>query len=311
MIGVQLTGNGAPLQFQMKAQQDAFKHGYEELMRTVAISTAHSLLRHSFPAVGNEPWSGNGNSAAAKEQGEYNLRKDINNMFYPLSNHSVKELVGMRNPAVFQLDNPIQWRDESLARAWANQDMDTLFMSFQSLGTYTGENDWLNLENTMFNEVQANKVNYVGIPNEELHKRAMVNGRWDKKTRYAVKNREVITQFIAKKMRDIGKSANGWVDCIRKLGSQVSQALPGKGSGSVKIDRSNGSITYSLDNAHGDPNGMITKSQVLTKVMAEEQLKMNTLFQNLIKRVTAITPNSVARPPALPPPLPPPLPRRP
>lgn len=308
MISVSLTGNAHALKSQMAAQQHAFKHGYEEVMRTVAISTAHSLLRHSYPAVGNEPWNGQGNTAGAKEQGEYNLRRDIESIFYPVTRHSVRELAMSKDPVLWQLGNPIEWRDPQLKQAWESRDMEVMFNTFATRGTDVGEQDVFNYEITNFASVEAQKVNYVATPTSALHDRAKVNGAWDRKTRYAVRDKTAIENYISQQLRNIGRSANGWIDCIKQLGSQVGQALPGKGSGSVKIDRAGGSISYTLENVHGDPNGMITKNQVLTKVMAEEQQKMTELYGDLMKRVAAVKPGQAGTPPALPPPLPPPLP---
>jgi hypothetical protein len=286
-IGVRLTGDGAHLHHLCKLKAAAWKKGYESIMREVAIETVQGFLKHSYPAPGNDPMAGNGNTPAAKQQGEYNLRRDINSMFYPLSKHSVKELVGMRNTAVFQLENPIQWQDESLAKAWESQDMDSLFMAFQSMGTATGENnDYINNELTYFKETQIDTVNYVGMPNEELHKSAMVRGRWDKKTRYAVRNREAVEQFLAKKMREVGKSANGWVDCLKQLGSMASSVMPGKGIGSVTRKDSKDSIVYSINNPYGNPNGML--DEAIAKVLSDSNQMLLKKTQELVDTVAKI-----------------------
>jgi hypothetical protein len=303
-MNVNLSGNAKPLAFQMKAQQDAFKAGYFEVMRNVAMSTAKSLLNHSYPAPGNDLKLGMGNSQEAFEQGKYNLRRDIESIFYPLNKHSVRELAMSRDPVLWQLDNPIEWRDPDLKRAWESRNMDIMFNTFATLGTDVGEQDVFNQEITNFASVEAEKVNYIASPTAEIHEKAKVNGAWDKKTRFAVRDRAAIESFIAQKIRSIGKSANGWVDVIKKLGGQVGQALPGRGIGDVKLNQSGNQISYDMENAYGDPNGMVTKSGVLTKVMDEEQKKADALFQDLIKRVTSIQAGTSALPPPLPPPLP-------
>lgn len=285
---VRLSGDGHHLHHLCKLKAAAWKAGYEKMMHDIAVETATRMLNHSYPAPGNDPTQGKGNTQEAKAQGEYNLRKDIEHMFYPLDKHSVKELVGMRNNVVFQLDNPIQWRDPDLERAWKSQDMDILFMAFQSLGTYTGESDWLNLENTMFNEVQANTVNYVEVPNEEIHQSSMKNGRWDGKTKTAVRNKQVIEQFLRRKMRDIGRSANGWVDILKKLGSMVSSVLPGRGSGTLSIKQGGGNITYSMENLHGNPNGMLTDVQA--KVLQDMNTMLLDRTKQLVDTVAKIKP---------------------
>jgi hypothetical protein len=268
-----------------KVREAAWRAGYPKVLKDVAIETAKAFLAHSYPAPGNDPMKGDGNTPAAKQQGEYNLRKDINSMFYPLSKHSVKELVGMRNDVVFQLGNPIEWRDESLARAWASQDMDSLFMAFHSLGTATGEaNDYINNELTYFNDVQLNTVNYVEVPNEEIHQSSMRNGRWDGKTRTAVRNRQVIEQFIRRKMRDIGKSANGWVDILKKLGSAASSVLPGKGLGTLTKTNGQNSVGYKMNNAWGNPNGMLDAAK--DKVVNDSRALLKQKTKELVDRVT-------------------------
>ena len=189
---VNLSGEAKLLAFQMKAQQDAFKAGYFEIMRTIALSTAKSMLNHSYPAPGNDLKLGMGNSSEAYEQGKYNLRRDIESIFYPLNRHSVKELAMARDPVLWQLDNPIEWRDPDLKQAWESRNMDIMWNTFATLGTDVGEQDVFNQEITNFAYIQAQKVHYVGTPSTDLHEQARVNGAWDRKTRYAVRDKQAI-----------------------------------------------------------------------------------------------------------------------
>ncbi len=63
------------------------------MMAEVALENATALYKHSFPAPGNDPLKGNSGGPEAYQQGQYNLTKDINSMFYPIGNHSVRDLV--------------------------------------------------------------------------------------------------------------------------------------------------------------------------------------------------------------------------
>ena len=287
-VGITLRGDGMQVHYLCKLQAAAWKAGYEKMMAEVALEHATALYKHSFPAPGNDPLKGNSGGPEAYEQGKYNLTKDINSMFYPIGKHSVRELVGMRNRAVFQIDNPIQWQDEDLARAWAAQDMDILFMAFQTKGTWSGESDYLNLENTFFNEVAADTVTYMETPNEEVHQSSMRNGRWDGKTKTAVRNRAAIQKFLSQKMKDIGRSANGWVDCIKKLGGQISALMPGKGLGTVDIKRDATGIQYSLTNAYGNPNGMA--DEAIAKVVQETNGVFVRKTKELVDMVAKVKP---------------------
>lgn len=287
-VGVTLTGDGMQVHYLCKLQAAAWKAGYEKMMAEAALEQATALYKHSFPAPGNDPLKGDSGTQAAYEQGQYNLTKDINSMFYPIGKHSVKDLVGMRNRAVFQIDNPIQWNDPDLEKAWQAQDMDILFMAFQTMGTDTGESDYLNLEKTNFNEVAADTVNYIETPNEEIHQSSMRNGRWDGKTKTAVRNRAAIQKFLGEKMRNIGRSANGWVDCVKKLGGQLSAMMPGRGAGTVDIKRDASGIKYTLTNAYGNPNGML--DDAIDKVNKDTELLLIKKSKELVDMVAKIKP---------------------
>jgi hypothetical protein len=287
-FGVTLRGDGMQVHYLCKLQAAAWKAGYEKMMAEVALENATALYKHSFPAPGNDPLKGNSGGPEAYQQGQYNLTKDINSMFYPIGNHSVRDLVGMRNRAVFQIDNPIQWQDPDLEKAWQAQDMDILFMAFQTLGTDTGESDYLNLEKTNFNEVSADTVNYIETPNEEIHQSSMRNGRWDGRTKTAVRSRAAIQTFLSQKMKSIGRSANGWVDCIKKLGGQINALMPGKGLGTVDIKRDATGIKYVLTNAYGNPNGMA--DDAIAKVIQETNATFIRKTKELVDMVAKVKP---------------------
>lgn len=292
-VSVRLTGDGMQVHYLCKLQAAAWKAGYEKMMAETALAQATALYKHSFPAPGNDPLKGNSGTDEAYKQGQYNLTRDINSMFYPIGKHSVKELVGMRNRAVFQIDNPIQWNDPDLERAWNAQDMDILFMAFQTQGTWSGESDYLNLENTFFNEVAADTVNYIETPNEEIHQSSMRNGRWDGKTKTAVRNRAAIQRYLAVKMKDIGRSANGWVDCIKKLGGQISALMPGRGAGTVDVKRDASGIRYTMTNNYGNPNGML--DEAIDKVNRDMDMLLIKKSKELVDTVSKVKPPPAKR----------------
>jgi hypothetical protein len=212
--------------------------------------------------------AGKGNTLEALGMGVYNLQKDINSMFVPLDEVRVSTLVAQRNELLWNLNNPIQWRDEALAKAWSARNMDALYNAFQSVNDNLGEYDYD--EGAMFKQQDFKQMEYSDRPTVALQMQARVNGRWDKKTKIAVKNRQVIESFIKERVRSIGKSANGWIECLKALGSSVAAVLPGKGKGSIS---KNGDQIV-LNNPLGNPNGMVTRAGVMDKVIKEETVKM-------------------------------------
>jgi hypothetical protein len=89
-------------------------------------------------------------------------------------------------------------------------------------------------------------------------------------------------------MRNIGRSANGWVDCVKKLGGQLSALMPGRGSGTVDIKRDASGIRYSMTNIYGNPNGML--DDAIDKVNKDIDLLLIKKSKELVDMVAKVKP---------------------
>lgn len=222
------------------------------LVKECAISVCKAFMKHSYPAVGNDPETGQGGSQAAREQGEYNLQRDIHQMFVPLERYRVADFVHRKDSVVFEMEDPIEWRSKSLEAAWKSENMDALYNAFSK----TEESPYAK---------ELKEFPYAPEPTVALQ-RAVLPFRGKRKI--IVKNRQVIDDFAKERMKSIGRSANGWVECVESLGSTLETALLGTGAGRVTV--SDGGATVTVENQFGDPNKMITKSGVVDKIITEE-----------------------------------------
>jgi hypothetical protein len=253
----------------------SFESEFREIARGSARRVCEEYVKHSYPNVGNDPMNPMGNTDAAQKQGEKNLRKEVNSMFVPLDQMRVSELVLQKNDVVFNMNNPIQWRDEGLKRAWESRDMDTLYNAFSAIDTgynqQEGSYDYD--EGSLFKEQDFKQFQYVDVPSVAIQQQMRgADGKWDGKTKALVRNRQVIQQFIQKRMQDIGKMVNGWNECLRQLGGGAIYKMLGKGFGSVTV--SDGGLTYNIVNKNGDFNQMISKTGVPKLIQLEEQTRL-------------------------------------
>jgi hypothetical protein len=281
------------MRFDISADTKAFKqalkkasagiHKTNEATRNVAQDIARDFLAYSFPAVGNDPRSGKGGTEAAKQQGIKNLRADINGMFFPLKKFTVRELVMQRNPLVFQLGNPIKWRNEGLARAWQRQDMDTLFEAFAAIDDGLGEYDYD--EGSLFRAQDQSQVKLYDRPTIGLQKQMMTEGRWNKRDRVAIKDAATIRAFIENRKKSIGKSANGWDKCLSDLGGVKKSVLPGKGLGGAYKVGKNLDAEYRLENPWGDPNGWVSKAGIYPMVYGRATASLGQKIFQIIKQL--------------------------
>ncbi len=258
-----LTGDASQLvDFMRKASAklrvEAFK-----VTKDASIETAQELIKHSFPAPGNNPLTGQGNTVEAKKQGEYNVRKDIESMFIPLDDFRVADLVLQKNRAVFSMNNPIEWRSEGLRKAWENQDMDTLYNAFSRGGGETAE-DW-DEQDYQEKAKMAASLDYLGSPSVQAQRSMMSRGRWDRQSKAIVDNRAVVEKFIMQRLQSVGKSVNGWIDCLRQLGGRANSVMPARGQGTVKMTVSP-EVQITFSNPNGDPNGMLSATGAFQKV---------------------------------------------
>ena len=273
----------------LKHNQAKFNEGLKAIQKAAddaARLTAKDMLEMSFPAPNNDPLARKGGTQEALNQGMKNIQTDINKMFVPLNKFTVRELVMQKNPRVFMLGNPIVWRDEGLARSWANHDMETLFNAFASIDDGMGDDDTIGRydydEGAMFKEQDFKSIRYVGSPNIGLQKGMMKNGRWNKKDRVAVDNTTVIRKFVQERQKSIGKSANGWNKCLGDIGQAGKSALPASGKGGATATITGLDKKWSLKNPLGDPNGWVSKLGIIGTVIQ----RRNTDLQVAVTKIT-------------------------
>ena len=253
----------------------SFESEFSEIARGSARRVCEAYLKHSYPNVGNNPKNPMGNTEEAKKQGEKNLRKEVNSMFIPLDSMRVSDLVAQKNDVVFNMNNPIDWRDEGLRKAWENRDMDTLYNAFQAIDTGYNqkEGSYDYDEGSLFKAQDYVKMQYVDVPTVALQQQMRgSDGKWDGRTKMLVRNRQVVQAFIQARMKDIGKMVNGWNECLQQLGGGAIYKMLGKGFGSVRV--SDGGLTYHINNKNGDFNKMISKTTVPKMIQQEEQMRL-------------------------------------
>lgn len=286
---VNVTTNAALVAKNMGAGQQEMMDKLPYILRAFLILTIRDLLDKSHPVLGNDPRGGGGNTNSAVDQGEINLNAEINRAFTTWDNTKVGDLIMARNEAVlWNLNNPIDWRNKRLKRAWEKRDIEYLYQSFKLAG-------WA--ENPPAGE-------YVLEPTEELHDKLR-----DPKTggiradvvknpslRISVRDREAIEAYIIQKQLSIGKMVSGWVKCLRDLGDKnVSTPFRGSNFNTGEASVSSDGLTLKANNLLGDFNYMISRWGIIEEVLKEQGDDMQNTLQKevdaiLIKHGTPRTP---------------------
>lgn len=282
MIEPRISLSAAGMASMFKAFGNVFKKEYNKILLESAKDTAESLAKRSYPTTSGNPAQGGGNTPEAMAHGEANVRRDLYGMFRPLESFSVRELVRQKNMAVFDLANPIDWKDDDLRKAWENRDMEILYNTFSRLTTHVGEADEFEYGEQ---EEQLEEIPYVAMPTIQDQQKMMRNGRWDKQSKMLVKNRAVLAKFVAQRLRSVGTVVNGWVKIAQQLRGSIAKIMPGKGEGSAKFRSAKGGGEWILTNKYGNPNGML--SHVMQEVAAEEQQNLQKKAYDLVKRCVA------------------------
>jgi hypothetical protein len=232
-----------------------------DALKDYVIEVIKELLNKSYPAPGNDPSSGGGNSTEAVEQGKSNIEAEINRAFTTWDNTKVGDLIMAKNEAVlWNLNNPIPWRNPRLARAWQNKDLDTLYRAFKAAGWEEGK------DNTNFEQEPTTGIhNRLRDPNSGRILDAVRN---NKQLRISVRDRQAIEAYILTKQKSIGTMAGGWVKALTALGYNANSPFGGNGQGGATI--SNKGLTIKAYNSLGDYNGMISEHGIIEAVVREK-----------------------------------------
>jgi hypothetical protein len=259
----------------IKRMQAAFDRRFPFLIKDVAVFAVQEFVKHSLPNQGSNPNNPAGNTVGAKLQGEKNMRADINAIFVPIKHYSVRTLASQRSPLLWNLNNPIDWRVSEMKEAWQNQDMDKMWGAF-TRGVTQGKIDlpakYMEAP-TVIAQRQIQAINPRGVRGSHAP--------------IAVKNRAVLNRFIRDQFSRIGKSVNGWVDCLKQLNLGMAKLMPGKGSGNVTIGKGKNSDYIKISNKHGDPDGLISASGIPDKISQDASEKLYRDVDAFIKRTLA------------------------
>lgn len=275
-VQVNVRTNAAEVAKNIKKGSEQIMQMLPDALKEYVIEVIKELLNKSYPAPGNDPMSGGGNTDSALEQGKSTIETEINRAFTTWDNTKVGDLIMAKNEAVlWNLNNPIPWRSQRLARAWQNQDLDTLYRAFKAAGWQEGEN------NTDF-EQEPNIALHEGLrdPNSGRILDAVRN---NKQLRISVRDRQAIEAFILTKQRSIGTMAGGWVKALTALGYNINSPFGNNGQGGASIE--NGGLTIKANNALGDYNGMISQHGIIEAVVREKGEDLKKKLDKEIERV--------------------------
>lgn len=276
-VTVNVTTNAAVVAQNLGAGTQEMMDKLPYILRAFLVLTIRDLIDKSHPILGNDPRGEGGGTNPAFDQGLENLTKEINRAFTTWDNTKVGDLIMARNEAVlWSMNNPIDWRNPRLKKAWEKRDINYLYDTFKIAG-------WT--EN-------PTAGNFVDQPTEELHDRMR-----DPKTggiraeilknpslRISVRDREAIEAYIMQKKTSIGKMAGGWVKALRALGNNYPSPFdPNVGSGSASV--SENGLTLKASNSYGDFNYMISKWGIVEEVLKEQGMNMQNTLQREIDAI--------------------------
>lgn len=259
------------------------KDGTDEVMKMLpnalkqyVVGVLKELLDKSYPAPGNDPTSGGGNTDAALKQGQDNLRAEINSAFTTWDKTSIGDLVMARNEAVlWNLNNQISWRNPRMQKAFDNRDINYLYEAFRSKG-------W---------QEPSNTTDFQDEPNLQTHARlrdaqtgAILAGlKANKNLRVSVRDRQVIENFILSRQQSIGTMAGGWIKALTALGYSATDKFGGNGHGGAEVK--DGGLTIKAYNRLGDYNGMISKDGIIENTVRTHSEILKQTLQKEVDRI--------------------------
>lgn len=275
-VQVNVKTNAAEVANNIKGGTDEIMKMLPNALKEYVVECVKELLKKSYPAPGNDPTNGGGGTAAAVDQGKDNLAAEINSAFTTWDNTKVGDLIMAKNEAVlWNLNNPIAWRNPRLERAFNTKDIDTLYRAFAGAG-------WVENED---------KTNYQPDISTDMHAKArdpasgaiLAAVKNNKQLRISVRDRQAIESYIITKQKSIGTMAGGWIKALSALGSPVADPFGGAGAGGATI--SNKGLTIKATNELGDYNGMISRHGIIEAVVRE---KGDDLKEKLDKEIDRI-----------------------
>lgn len=259
------------------------KDGTDEVMKMLpnalkqyVIDVIKELLDKSYPAPGNDPTAGGGNTDAAIQQGQDNLRAEINSAFTTWDKTSIGDLVMAKNEAVlWNLNNQIAWRNPRMQKAFDKRDINYLYEAFRSKG-------WQEPDST---------TDFANEPDLQTHQRMrnaetgaiLASIRNNKNLRVSVRDRQTIENFILSRQKSIGTMAGGWVKALVALGASTQDKFGGNGNGGASIK--NGGLTIKAYNQLGDYNGMISKDNIIEDTVRTHSDVLKQTLQKEIDRI--------------------------
>ena len=253
-----VTTNAAEVAKNIGKQADAVVKAMPDLLKAYVVATVKELLLKSYPAKDNDPTTGAGGTQAAIEQGKSNIETEINRAFTTWDKTPIGDLIMAKNEAVlWNLNNPIQWNNPRMRKAWDSRDINFLYEAFKARG-------W-----TLPEEQTA----YENEPTDELHGkmrdsntgRILANIRNNRQLRISVRDRQAIENYILTKQKSIGTMAGGWVKALSALGSPVPDNFGGNGFGGASI--TNQGMSIKASNQLGDYNGMLSKDGLIDQIV--------------------------------------------
>jgi hypothetical protein len=275
-ITINVTSNILEVAKDIKSGTDEVMKMLPNALKQYVIDVIKELLDKSYPAPGNDPLSGGGNTDAGVQQGKDNLRAEINSAFTTWDKTSIGDLVMAKNEAVlWNLNNQISWRNPRMQKAFDKRDINYLYEAFRSKG-------WQEPDST---------TDFVSEPDLQTHQRMrdaqtgaiLTSIRNNKNLRVSVRDRQTIENFILSRQKSIGTMAGGWVKALVALGASTPDKFGGNGNGGASIK--NGGLTIKAYNQLGDYNGMISKDNIINDTVRTHSDALKQTLQKEIDRI--------------------------
>ena len=257
-------------------------------VRQCCADICTDLIKHSYPAEGNDIKSGKGGTYAAVNQGFENIKRDVWRGFTHTGNIKAGDAIMQRNAdLIANLGNPIVWQNEGLKKAWESRNVDVLYKAFKQAG-------W---------EESDGKIHYVDVPTVSIYQKMRDPNtgaikealKHNKALRIHTPDKSKVDQIIAEKFKSVGKMAGGWVECLRQLSRMSPIVYPSKkGSGKVYAVGQGAEYGVIAVNEFGDFNGMVSRENIIEPIMQQRGQAFLRDVGNMVQRLIAWAANPTA-----------------